>query len=278
MRKNLPSQSGQVVLIILLVISVILVVGLSVVSRSVTDIKISQQSQESARALWVAQAGLEKAIRTNAAIDRTEEGNLNVTYSVGKDDIGEGDEFVFPAKIEAGEYVSFWFLPRDEAGNLITSFYTGPRNFTIGWGESEKCALEATIIYSSSNKFYSKRYIYGPSSFNGKATNFAAPPSGTILIGDKTLQSKTDLISLPSGTPYVMQLRLLFNTSPQSIGIVSNDPGKIFPKQGSCYTSTAIVMESGVTRKLEQCELWPTVPSIFNYLLFSGGSITGGGV
>ncbi|MBU3957074.1 hypothetical protein KKI19_02265 [Patescibacteria group bacterium] len=43
-------SSGQALLIILLVMAVALTIGLSVVSRSITDIRISQEQEQSARA------------------------------------------------------------------------------------------------------------------------------------------------------------------------------------------------------------------------------------
>jgi hypothetical protein len=275
MRKSQLSQRGQVVLVILLVISVVLVVGLSAVSRSVTDIKLSQQSQESARALLMAQAGLEKAIRANANINLTTDESLNVEYSVSKIDLGNSAEYIFPEKIDAGESVSFWFLPHQSDGSLDTE-YSPPSRIKIGWGESESnIVLEANIIYKSATGFSSKRYVYGPDLLEGKATGFDSS-AGVITIGGKVFRSSTNEIPLTDGVPYLMQLKLLLNTSPQPIGVLSTDSSKVFPEQGSCFVSTAQVSESGITRKLEQCQLWPTVPTIFNYLLFSEGSIGGG--
>ncbi|MGI5826136.1 MAG: hypothetical protein ACOX50_01855 [Patescibacteria group bacterium] len=274
MKKSLPSQAGQVVLVILLVVSVILVVGLSAVSLSVTDIKLSQQSQESARALYIAQAGLEKAIRANADVSG-EDSSLSVEYSVVKEDLGNSDVFVFPDAFEAGDGISFWFLPHNPDGSLDTT-YNPPNRFSIAWGESDtNTALEATVIYQFAGSFYTQRYVYGPDNFNGEPTGFT-PSAGPLAFGGKNFLSSSGEISFPAGAvPYLMQLRLLFNSSPQFIGVRSGDSAD-FPQQGSCFTATATVPESGITRKLEQCQLWPTVPTIFNYLLFSEGSIGGG--
>jgi hypothetical protein len=278
MRRNSLSQRGQVVLVILLVVSVILVVGLSAVSRSVTDIKLSQQTQESARALLVAQAGLEKAIKANASISSETDSELNVQNEVVKRDLGGSSEteFIFPEKLKAGEYVSFWFLPHKADGSLDTSGVSNPKKFKIVWGSDKNTALEATIIYQSSGKFYTQRYVYGPDSINGEETYFQNPSTGVTIDGI-TFQSSSGEIFFDGVNKkhYLMQLRLLFNSSPEPIGIISNDGSSVY-QQGSCFTSTATVLESGITRKFEQCQLWSAVPSIFNYLLFSGQSIGGG--
>ncbi|MGB9585898.1 MAG: hypothetical protein ACPL7A_00585, partial [Anaerolineales bacterium] len=63
MKKN----SGQALLIILLVMAVGLTIGLAVISRSVTDIRISRQEEESARMFSVAEAGIEEALKAGAS-------------------------------------------------------------------------------------------------------------------------------------------------------------------------------------------------------------------
>jgi Tfp pilus assembly protein PilX len=50
MKKTLKNNSGQTIIIVLLAIAVGLTIGLAVISRSVTSIRISRQEEESARA------------------------------------------------------------------------------------------------------------------------------------------------------------------------------------------------------------------------------------
>ncbi|HUV72186.1 MAG TPA: hypothetical protein VMW25_04200 [Clostridia bacterium] len=274
MQKFLPpfsrSQKGQVILVILLIIAVILTVGLSVVSRSVTDIKISQQSQEAARALWVAQGGLEKAIASASELDETEEGVLNI---VTQANVGENSEFVFPQKVKANEAATLWLIQPNEDGTIssLPSPYSGPTEVTLAWAESdEQPALEATLIYASAGKYYSRRYAFDPA---GRG-NFGSA-SGGVSIDSKDLKHSgtinfADLVG--TGTPILIKLRLLYNTNEESIGVRKGQGGN-FPLQGHCYVSTATVQESLVSRRLRQCQLWPGTPSIFDFLLYSGGSL-----
>jgi type II secretory pathway pseudopilin PulG len=282
MNSGLPSSkssSGQVLLIVLLVISVLLVVGLSVVSRSVTDIKISQQSQEAARALWVAQAGLENAIRANAGVSGTNE-SLNVSYDVVQKDVG-GNEFVFPDKINANESVTLWLIPHDEStGDLAppadATTYGGPRRVSLYWAEAGMPALEATLLYKDAlNQFQFKRYTYDPDDSRiPSQTHFAAAVRSSTTIEGKTLLFNSGQIDFSAGVvPYFLRLRLLFNSTPQFIGAKAEETDRPFPKQGNCFVSTAEVLESRVTRKLSECRLWQTTPPIFDHLLFSGGDI-----
>ena len=269
MRKLLPgkksSEKGQVVLIVLLIMSVILVVGLSIASRSVTDIKISQQSQEAARALWVAQAGLEEAIKSNRSIAVGEKTPLGgVDYSVTRTGIGGGRDFVFPGNFE-----------QDEPATLGLEGYGG--NLTFFWGKESPLplsdttpALEVTLFYENSGK-KTRRYVYDPYSGRNPSTNFDGNVNtANCSTGGVNFAFCSNPTNLPSGTLYFVRLKLLFNDTVQPIGVTGN---KDLPSQGNCYESSATVAESGVTRKLRQCQLWGTTPSIFDNVLFSGNSL-----
>lgn len=276
MQKLLPSpyrsQKGQVILVILLIIAVILTIGLSVVSRSITDIKISRQSQESARALWVAQGGLEKAISANSSIEKTEESGID--YSVLKQDVGGGAEFVFPQRIKANEAVTVWLIAPNEDGTLPSPLpaYSGPTGVTIGWGDSnQKPALETTVIYSSGGSYFARRYAFD-SDAAAHQTRFE-DAGGPVSIEGKNLSYSSGSINLTGmEKPILMKLRLLYNDDEEPVGI-RRDSGGNFPLQGACFVSTASVQESSVSRKLEQCRLWPGTPAIFDFLLYSGGNL-----
>lgn len=262
-------QRGQVILVILLILSVILVVGLAVVSRSVTDVKISQQSQEATRALWVAQAGLEQAIKANAGIG----GTLNeVAYSVAKEDLGgQSNNFVFPGKFSSGDSQTLWLVDHNSDGTINFN-PKGISRLTLFWGQStsDKTALEATLLYKTSEgKYYFKRYAYAPSELT--SSTYFAQATSPCSLNEVTFTYCSDNFSLPSGSvPIFLKIKLLFNSFPQPVGVSANAS---LPNQGACYESTATVTESGITRKLQQCQLWETTPPIFDYVLFSGGSL-----
>jgi len=285
MQRILPerktSKNGQVVLIVLLIMSVILVVGLSIASRSVTDIKISQQSQEAARALWVAQAGLEEAIKSNRTIAAGEGKELSgVDYSVTKTGIGAGTEFVFPESVAADKAVTLWLINHDTNGEISSEKFPGGGRLKFYWGndgtiDGTTPALEATVIYATGGNYRARRYPFDPNSSRG--TNFSGAGDislGCSLRGKSYAFCTTNQITLPGGTPYFVRLKLLFSTNtPLPIAVSGNHD---FPQQGNCYESSATIAESGVTRKLRQCQLWSTPPSVFDSVLFSGENIERG--
>ncbi|RJR25455.1 hypothetical protein C4578_01470 [Candidatus Microgenomates bacterium] len=272
--KRNKKEEGQAVLILLLAIAVILTVGLSLVSRSITDVKISQQSQESARALWVAQAGLEKAIRSNSAVSGTLNG---VNYVVQRNDLGLSAEYVYPSKVKANEPITVWFVGHDSDGNIDTSVsYNG--TFRFYWGESGESAsssttpaLEVTLIYHDGS-FKIKRYVYDPNSTRRSSqTNFSANGScSDYEFGGQNFAFCSPTITPPSGTKYMVKARLLFNATAKPVGLRSS--GNI-PVQGSCFPVTATIEESGVTKRYEECQLYDSTPAIFDNLLYSGGGI-----
>jgi len=286
MNNILPSshkQKGQAVLVVLLVMAVILTISLSVVSRSVTDIKISQQSQEAARALWVAQAGLEQAIKSNSAPT----GTLNeVQYSVTRANLGGGAAYVFPEKLKANESAYFWLVPHDETtGEIMGSgFYNG--TLKIYWGNQvagaateSSPALEATIIYSdAAGDFFQKRFAYDPFAGRTPSSGFDPALAGGIVSGQTFAYSSSniDLSSVGiGGSSFILRIRLLYNDLPQHAAVIDvSGPSQNFPSQGQCYTASARVTESGVSRKLEECRLWRIMPGIFDFTLFSGEPIS----
>jgi len=269
-------EKGQAVLVVLLVMSVLLTLGLSVVSRSVTDVKISQQSQESARAFWTAQAGLEKALLAQSDIpDSTIDG---VSYAVTKSALGGGTEFV-PEAIDVGKNFVYWLVDHKDDGSIDTSFYSGDR-LTIYWGrypaDGPAPALVATLVYKdTSGNFRSRKFAYDPVT-RSPATNFSLPDSGTdFSFGGNTFAYKatiSGLLSLPGydRKPYFVNIKMLFNTTTQPIGVQTVGVGFV---QGSCYESKATVTVSNIVRNLKECRTWPQTPGIFDYLLFSGGDI-----
>lgn len=264
---NVYGNKGQSLLIFIFILSVILVVGLSVVSRTVSDIKVSQQTQESARALWVAQSGLEEA---EASGQNTVSGQLGgVSYVVERLELGNTKEFVFPNKVAKDEPLSLWLVGHDDQGNMNSNFYTG--NLAFYWGEpgtannqDETPAIEGTLVYKKSGKYYTKRWVYDPNS--GRVNDFDKNVILGCSLGGENFAFCTNSFGLPAGGEYYfLRIKLLYNSSLHKVGVKGTSD---LPSQGGCLQSKAVATESGVTRKLEKCETWDTVPEIFDYGIF----------
>src|SRR5260221_13060386 len=109
-------ESGQVVLVVLLVMVVTLTVVLSILGSSTSDIKTSTNETESLRALSAAESGLEQ----NLATGTSSAGNVNgVAYNITTSGLGKGSKvFNYPVNIVSGDNAVFWFVSHDSNGNL----------------------------------------------------------------------------------------------------------------------------------------------------------------
>lgn len=273
----MKSEKGQTVLVMLLLVAVILTIGLSVVSRSVTDVRISSQTQESARAFWIAQAGLEKAIKTGAGEALTTVGD--VQYTVTKAVLGGGLTFDFPDKIEAQQPVTVWLVNHDNNGQILLGERYLGNNLIVHWGEPDdvsladqnlKPAIEATLIYQDNwSKFYSRKYAFDPYDGRGVQTNFSSAERSDNPSSFAYMATISFVGSPGYADPYLIILKLLFNTTPKPVRVKGSMDMNL-PNQGNCFTSAAVISSSNVSRSVKECKFWPTAPQIFNYLLYSG--------
>lgn len=264
------SESGQALLIVLLVLTVGLTISLSVVSRSITDIRISQQEEESARAFSAAEAGIEQALIGEES-----------PYSVGDIDVhvtetaqGSGPDFNL-GKFEEGDTQTVWLIEHANGGLGGYSFpATG--KITVCWGDgTESIAVEASLLYrDASGEFQVARGAYDADFGRASSTGFdSADQTGGGNCGDLQYAEEIDFGggdfgNLTGATLYALRLKLLYNDTLQPLAVQAE--GGNLPSQGKCYTSTATVPESGITRKVQQCQFHEAPPGIFDYVLFSG--------
>ena len=271
-------------MVILLVMAVILTIGLAVASYSITDIKISQQEEESARAFSAAEAGIEESLKIGAATNTTIEG---ITNNVTEDPQGEEINFDFGgSKFPSGELANVWLIGHDSDGQPDESITPFPRTGQIKlcWGDSTTMdastpALELALVYKNSLGDYKViRQGYDPKADRQATTGFIAPddrdggncPSGLAFDKDISLNAG-DFNLTATDVPHLLRLKLLYNENePQSIAIQASSA---LPNQGNCYESSASVQASGVTRKIRQCQFHQAPPEIFDYVLFSTSGI-----
>lgn len=284
------AQSGQALLIILLVLAVALTVVLSVISRSVTDIAITTREEEATRAFSAAEAGVEEALIGGALSGSFEGGG---TYSVTVGGLAEGGtEFPAPGKIGAGDVLPVWFVSHTDEGSLTCAdgkCFTGS-SIKICWGDNgtppgdaQTPALEVAIIYTSTPGNYETtriaRAAFDPNSTRRASNNFAAPDPGTCSIGSldhafgKTINFAD--LGIPSSVYnsqnglQTARLRLFYNTQkPHPVGASVGNP---LPSQGTRIESVGTAGES--SRKIEVFQLYSDLPPIFDFALFTG---TGG--
>lgn len=267
------SELGQALVIILLVMAVGLTVGLAVVSRSVTDIRISQQEEESARAFSAAEAGIEEAMISGPGDYTVGEGAGEITAYVTEEVQGGTQVYDFGGgKFLSGDTQTVWLIEHTNGG-LGGYNFPATGTITVCWGENtgNKIAIEVSLIYKdASGEFRVARGAYDADFGRGNEFDPADDVDGGNC-GNLAFAEDIDLsidFGIPSNaTLYALRLKLLYNSGSEPLAVSGSNN---FPSQGKCYVSRATVEETGITRKIQQCQTYKAPPGIFDYVLFSG--------
>lgn len=269
------SERGQALLIMVLLMAVALTIGLAVVSRSITDIRISRQEEQSARVFSAAEAGIEEALRAGAAPLPFPINGINVTVSSSEQ--GGTPEFAFPEGISQGDTQTIWLRNHTASGELDPGSGYSSDQINVYWGNegaepdiATTPALEITVIYNNSG-FKVGRYAFDPKMDRRTSTGFEPPTSiGSFPVGGKNFRFMAT-VSLPRPVTayYALRLKLIYNTEPQVLGAAAVGAGIVIPNQGKCYESTANDPQTGATNRVQQCRFYKAPPGIFDYVLFS---------
>ncbi|MEX0616784.1 MAG: hypothetical protein WD231_03185 [Candidatus Woykebacteria bacterium] len=181
--QHTKEQSGQILIVFLLVLVVGLAIVLSVASRSITDIRTTTTSDESNRAYFAAEAGVEEALKKlegdssfSGTLPELDFSTLNQTKAkISVKDISAGSNaFSFPSEVSKDEVVQISLLvdfnnlgsgsPVPAAGN--------PANIDIFWGHegigrgANAPAMEVTVVYLEGGAFKLRKFAFDPN--NGR--------------------------------------------------------------------------------------------------------------
>lgn len=277
-------QTGQIVLILLLVITVSLGIGLAVIQRSLSDISTSSNVELSSRAFSAAEAGIERALNGNTS--GVTEGETGNNSSATLQDSG-----LLPVAHQALEYpplskedtAQFWL-----SDPTTLNDYYSQNTLDIYWGAqniadpNDRPALALTLVYLSSGKYQSKKYFFDPNSTRASSNGFTTPASCNDNLGaistsygsNRRFYCTTSLV-LPSANGLkLLRARFLYNTTPQPLAVkpVGNCNNSCsLPSQARLFTSIGIA--GNTQRVLQLFKLDKTVPPFFDYAVFAAGDI-----
>lgn len=288
MKVILNSNSGQIILILLLIMSVALAVGLSVVQRSLTDVSTSAKIDQSSRAFSAAEAGIEQALSGFGGVGGVTDlgNNASISNVDNKSIPSVGTAIEYP-HIYKEEIAQVWLVnPTD-----LLSEYTGS-TLDIFWGDpligdSDGPAIEITVTYeSTAGKYLTKKYFFD--SVGTRASDNRFTPTST-LCGSTELKVVSDQSPEPNGKLFyckasipltgiidlskliLLRARLLYAQLPHPIAIAPVGAGISLPLQGKVFTSTGVSGES--ERKVQFFTLEKVVPFYFDYALFAADDI-----
>lgn len=246
MQKN--TDKGQVAIVLVLIMTVVSALAVSLASRATVDTRIQQTESENVQALIFAQTGLEQLIMNPGSTSGSEGGDY---FAVSSD---VGSEGLDVGRVDKGSTVELNLDPHD--GNL-----TG---FTVLWSPDKASPGEQPAMFISliQNTNVVQDYAFDYTGLNG----FSVAGSGT---GGYAKSSGV----LPLNAN-VVKVRITSLGAPALIKV--NPSGALFPVQIKSIKSTGSVQSSDkyVKYGLQYDESSAdTVPAVFDYALFSGGSI-----
>jgi hypothetical protein len=247
--------------------AVALTMGLAITSRTVTDVEISGNTEEAARAFSVAEAGIESALVGGALEGGFPE--TGATYHSAVTNLGAGTEFVFPQQIKVGETQTLWLVEHNANGTINeTAFYT-TATIDVCW--SGTAALEVIIYYKDGVTYKVARGAYDANAA-AHANNFSSPDLGSCagLNNKKTLNFVNDFGLPANRTLLFLRLRVLYANA--TVGVrTPGGGGGVLPSQGKKIESTGTAGTSN--RKVEVIRMHPAPPGIFDFLLYSGSDL-----
>lgn len=293
---HVKNSSGQALLLVLLGMAVILTIVLSILSSSVTDVRITTTEEDALRAFSAAEAGVERALITGgAATGSLGDSNFNANITT----IGQAaTSYIYPSDVAAGDTATIWMVSHG-ADDVLICDATSPcfrgRDIKLCWGKSGTAnnvattpALEVAVYYANTPGNYGTirigRANYDPNSGRLATNSFVSPDAGTCTIGTTTFAFQKTINLSTLGIPatsynvanglQMVRVRLLYNTDrAQSVGIDTNFAGNSnFPTQAIQIESTGTAGDS--TRKVQVLKSYADLPPIFDAAIFSPIGIT----
>ncbi len=258
---GIHDSRGQMLLVVVLTMIVALTVGLSVVSRTVTSLRISRQNEESQRAFEAAEAGVEQVLQS-----QTEGSNLqfsnNAKYTTTASDLA-GSGFLLNGgdTIDQDSGIDIWLATYPNytsplTGNITIYWSTSNQSCSNSSGPNVVPALEVVVLSGAVNTPTFNKYVYDPC---GRIPNALSNGSGGTIDGEAF--SYAAVIPVSSGL--IAKAIPIYNST--EMGISST---VALPNQGKLIESTG---QSGDTvRKVRYFASHPQVPlEIFPYSIIS---------
>lgn len=292
----MKKQSGQVLVLLILVMTIALATGLSIIQKSLSDISSASKVEQSSRAFSAAEAGIEKALQNDP--------NPNVSFTDNSSSSIVSDQSLQPSEAIVGTVqtpLEFSPLAKEDVAqvwladfNSAAQFYNPPSGkLDVYWGTlgitnpADKPALEVKVIYYASETYQTKSFYLDSNESRISTNGFTNASSGCIFPSsvrttfgnNRQFYCKWTLSDLIP-TLMLARLRILYSSTSQPVAIgavgtcqvVGNCKAYSIPAQARIVYS---VGTSGETqRRIRVVQQEKIVPPYFDYAIFSSGDIT----
>lgn len=280
-------ERGQVLLIVVLVLVIGLVVGLSVAARTITNLRISTEEENSQRAFSAAEAGIEQLLNSgDSSIPPTDFDN-KTQYSATSNSISGTQFLINDGKtVFKDDGVDIWLVDHNADGSLNYSsgwqspLITGNRNISFHWGDSatgcNEAAFEIIAITGSSAAPRTTRYGVDPCNARRVSNKFSSADNRPYSsAGQNFYFEYTITINNDVSKGIVVRVIPLYASARVAIRACNNNGlggGNCtpLPSQGSRVESIGTDTTSNTARKIAVFQGFPKLPNeFFQYSLFN---------
>lgn len=274
-------QQGQVLLITLLILSLAITVGLSLIGRETVNTNISNQVAESSKAFSAAEAGIEESLKNGQGTLGSEVVIApGLSYKVNKSDIGGSEgTYVFPKKTSKGLDEVLWLTDHIANGSLVENAATDYNGSYIDvcWTTAVPTppAIIVSILYKQGASYKLARGAYDPvAGTRTPANNFSAVTDVTNGCGGGSgtnFRQRLDFSTLISGYDpgsdilIMARFRPVYSDTQLAINTPAGVPTKL---QGFAYESSGTT-EIGLTRNIIVNQQYRAASSLFDFAVYT---------
>lgn len=253
-------ESGQILLITILVMATIVTVVFTISFTSRTNTQTTKLEEESQKTLAAAEASIQVALKKKASSTLGSGELSSITNFSGGATVSTGSAtttFLSPSIEKDGEYT--FYLGAYTAATPPTFGASAAEDIRICFGTSgNQPALDISIIKAAAPKI--RRYAVDPQSRIANVTTGTAGCAGNTT--GTTFAYSYVLPGAEVGTDARLLIVKTLYASSQLLFVRASGT-TAFPSQGSLIQSSATSNTSGVTKKIQLFQSHPQIPAEF---------------
>lgn len=264
------SEKGQILLIVILAAVVSLTVGLSAVSRTITNTRVTTEEANSQKALSAAEAGIEELVSsrstTGRSIPKTNLSN-NSSFEAGLTPIRSNEVLLNGgSQVLKDDGADVWMSTYPDftgpwSGNL-TIYYSDNDGCSVSGGQTVNPAIEVVVINGNRATPTMTRLAYDacPGAGRRASNNFSAPSNGSYSVLGQSFNHSFAVNGIANG--YIARVIPLYANTRLAVSANSQ-----LPSQGNNIDSVGT--SGNTTRKIKVFQGWPRIPiEFFPYSIF----------
>lgn len=266
-------EKGQMLLIVILVMVVALTIGLSIVTRTITNVRTTGEEESSQRAFSAAEAGVEKELSMITGSNYNP-GTISGSFSTNAKFTSTtspyaGTQFLLNngSPIAKDDGVDIWLSTypsyNNQWGGQLTFYWgTTTDNCTTNEATNTMAAIEIITITGSLANPLISHYTSDPCAARRAYNNFDSTNLNSSVVNGKTFGYQRT-ITIPPNSGLVARIVPIYAGTVMG---VSGD--SLLPSQGTLITS--IGTSDATQRKIVTFRSYPRLPiELFPYVLFS---------